>query len=271
MQIDWFTLIAQIVNFLILVALLKYLLYKPITRAMDKREESIASRLKDAEEKVEGAEREAESYRQKLKELEEQRDAMLAQAKEEAGTYRNKLIKEARNEVDEVKVQWNESIERERDEFLKELRQRASTRVYTAIRNALAALANEDLEQRITDVFIERIQKLDESQRKMVAASPQGPRQEVVISSTFPIAEAKRRQLTKVLKTQFADYGDLRFETSSDLICGLELRCDGCKVAWNLEDYLENLEESLSEVLEEEIETAEKENGEEEKEAEEAS
>ena len=35
---DWFTVIAQIINFLILVALLKRFLYGPIIRAMERRE-----------------------------------------------------------------------------------------------------------------------------------------------------------------------------------------------------------------------------------------
>ena len=65
MLINWFTVIAQIVNFLILVVLLKYLLYNRIVRAMDERESKIQSRLKEAEEKEEAAEREAESFRQK--------------------------------------------------------------------------------------------------------------------------------------------------------------------------------------------------------------
>ena len=271
MQIDWFTLIAQIVNFLILVVLLKYLLYKPITKAMDEREESIASRLKEAEEKIEGAQQEAESYHKKQKELEEQRDAMLAQAKEEAGAYRNELIHEARKDVDEVKAKWYESVEREKDGFLKELRRRASAQVYAAIRNALAALANEDLEQRITDVFIERIEKLDESQRKRVVASMQDSDRKAVVTSTFPIAEKKRQRVTKALQAQLVDDMDIHFETSSDLMCGLELKAGGCKVAWSLEDYLEDLEERLSEVLGEEIETAEEEDEEGEKEDEEAS
>ena len=48
MQIDWFTVVAQIVNFLTLVGLLKKFLYGPIIRAMDDRERRIASRLEEA-------------------------------------------------------------------------------------------------------------------------------------------------------------------------------------------------------------------------------
>jgi F-type H+-transporting ATPase subunit b len=72
--INWFTVIAQIVNFLILVVLLKYLLYNRIVRAMDAREGKIQSHLKEAEEKERAAEREEESLRQKNRDFDEQRE-----------------------------------------------------------------------------------------------------------------------------------------------------------------------------------------------------
>ena len=49
MEINWFTVIAQIVNFLILVWLLKRFLYKPVLKAIDDREQKVAAKLKDAE------------------------------------------------------------------------------------------------------------------------------------------------------------------------------------------------------------------------------
>ena len=45
MLIDWFTVGAQVVNFVILVWLMKHFLYKPILSAIDAREKRIASEL----------------------------------------------------------------------------------------------------------------------------------------------------------------------------------------------------------------------------------
>ena len=54
MQIDYFTIIAQIINFLILVFLLRHFLYRPVITAMDEREQKMVSRLKDAEQNDKG-------------------------------------------------------------------------------------------------------------------------------------------------------------------------------------------------------------------------
>ncbi|MFQ3186924.1 MAG: F-type H+-transporting ATPase subunit b, partial [Marinomonas primoryensis] len=51
MLIDWFTVIAQLINFLVLVWLLKRFLYRPILNAIDAREKRIADELADADEK----------------------------------------------------------------------------------------------------------------------------------------------------------------------------------------------------------------------------
>ena len=51
MKINWFTVIAQVINFLILVWLMKRYLYKPVLNAIDEREKKIAAQLADAEAK----------------------------------------------------------------------------------------------------------------------------------------------------------------------------------------------------------------------------
>jgi len=69
MQIDWITVVAQIVNFLVLVWLLQRFLYGPITRAMKNREKRIENRLTEARQERNEAEDEAEAYRQKQRQL----------------------------------------------------------------------------------------------------------------------------------------------------------------------------------------------------------
>ena len=106
MQIDWFTVIAQIINFLILVALLKRFLYGPIIRAMDDRERRIASRLEEANRREQEAQEEIAAYRARREELEDAREDALARAREEAEKTRHELITSARAEIREMQQQW---------------------------------------------------------------------------------------------------------------------------------------------------------------------
>ena len=90
MLIDWFTVAAQAVNFLILVWLLKRFLYKPVLAAIDEREKRIATQLQDAEKKKAEALKEQTDFLHKNEEFEQQRAALLLEATNAAKTERDK-------------------------------------------------------------------------------------------------------------------------------------------------------------------------------------
>ena len=79
MLIDWFTVVAQVVNFLILVWLLKRFLYKPILDAIDAREKRIAAELADADAKKAAAEKQRDEFQRKSAAFDEQRAALHEQ------------------------------------------------------------------------------------------------------------------------------------------------------------------------------------------------
>src|ERR1700689_1727878 len=98
MLIDWFTVGAQVLNFLILVWLLKHFLYKPILNAIDAREKRIAAELTDANAKRTEAEKERGDFQNKNKALDEQGSALLAKATAEAKAERERLLDQARKD-----------------------------------------------------------------------------------------------------------------------------------------------------------------------------
>jgi len=250
--INWFTVVAQIVNFLILVVLLKYLLYNRIIKAMDERERKIQLRLKEAEEKEQAAEREVESLREKNRDFDEQREKMLAQAKEEVDVRRRELTQEARQAVTNLRLVWQDAIQREKGSFLRDLRKMAATQVYTIARKAFEDLADAELGERMVDVFLVRIQKMKKKERETLAASIKEAGDEVFIRSAFEIPPKMRKKITRALHRHLTDEINPHYETASDLILGIELKTRGRKIAWNLRHYLDTMEENALRTLEQE-------------------
>ena len=80
MPIDWFTVVAQAINFLILVWLLKRFLYKPILHAIDEREKGIAAQLAEAEAKKAEAQKERDDFQHKNEAFDQERAALLKKA-----------------------------------------------------------------------------------------------------------------------------------------------------------------------------------------------
>jgi F-type H+-transporting ATPase subunit b len=248
--IDWFTVTAQVINFLVLVYLLKRFLYGPIIKAMDEREKKIALRLQEAQQKKADAEQEVALYQGKNRDLENRREALLSEIKEEVGARRKELMNETRNHVDAVRDKWYEVIEREKEAFLQDLRQRAGRQTCAIARQALKDLANIDLERHVILVFIERLRNLDKAELEAIKESFQKSGGRVDLRSAFEIPRELAGKVVEVLQDQVSDPVDLRLEISSDVICGIELKVLGRKIAWSLGDYLETLEEGLAGALE---------------------
>ena len=72
MLIDWFTVAAQALNFLVLVWLMKRFLYKPILHAIDEREKRIAAEMANADKKKAEAEKESDEFKHKNEEFDRQ-------------------------------------------------------------------------------------------------------------------------------------------------------------------------------------------------------
>ena len=81
MLIDWFTIGAQALNFLILVWLMRRFLYKPILHAIDDREQGIARELAEADKKKGDAEKEREQFQKKNEAFDREREEFMNQAK----------------------------------------------------------------------------------------------------------------------------------------------------------------------------------------------
>ena len=249
MLIDWFTVFAQILNFLVLVYLLKRFLYGRIIRAMDEREKTIALRLEEAQKKKDDAQQEMEGYIAKNKELDDRRQALLTGMKEEVEAHRKELLNEARKQVETVRATWYQALEQEKQTFLDDLRQRAGKHTCEIARRSLQDLSNVDLEHHIMRVFMERLRNLDgqEVQALKEAVSKSGGK--LKVRSAFEIPQELVQEIAGVLSVHVPE-PSLRFEASPEVLCGIELELHGRKIAWSLGDYLDTLEDRLLAALE---------------------
>ena len=253
MLIDWFTVVAQIVNFLVLVALLKHFLWGRLTRAIDEREARVAGELAKAEEKNKEAERQAEHLRLRSLEQDRTRDELLLQARKDAQEQRAKLVEEARNSVHEMERRWHEDLDRERRAFFAELRARTTTEVLAIIRRAVADLSSSDLQQATVQVFLYKLNSLDNAEVNKLGTKKQ------VVRSAMDLPLETRREVQAILQARLGACPELIFERDPTMSWGIELRGNGQKIGWTPDSYLDSLEENLKHTLEHQIEVVDRE------------
>jgi len=256
MHIDWFVFLAQIFNFLLLMYLLKRFLYGRIIKAMDDREAKITARFAEADELKTKAEEEALLYEKRNQSLNEKKETLLNEATLAAEAKRKELMEKVRVEVDAVKARWQDMLVREQDAFFYDLRQRAAKQLYATARKALSDLADADLEERIVEEFLRRVKDLDEEKSAQLRKAISGGGNRVTIQSAFGISAPWQTQIEEVLKKQITNGFTIRYLQEPDIVSGIEMRVNGHKIAWSLNEYLETLVESLTETLQKEAHAA---------------
>ncbi len=249
MSIHWFTFFAQMLNFLVLVWLLKRFLYGPIIQAMTERENKIAAKLNDADAAKLLAQQQGAAHEAKIQELEQTRGTLLAEAKVEVQKWHDEQIQLARTDVQKTRKEWFDGLIREQDAFVKELQQRTADHVYGATRKILSDLADAKLEEQATTVFLNRLGQMQDKAKQELSNALNESGHAVVIASAFLLpAEHRERILIDLQEKLDADV-QVKFECVPASICGIELKLPGHKLSWTVNEALEALEEDLTRML----------------------
>ncbi|MBF0315485.1 MAG: F0F1 ATP synthase subunit B [Oligoflexia bacterium] len=232
MLIDWFTVIAQACNFLILVWLMKHFLYQPILHAIDEREKKIATELTNAEQKKAEAQKESDEFKHKNEKFDQERAALLSKATEEAQAERKRLLEEAQSAAAALTLKRQETLKKDEANLHQSIVRRTQQEVFAIARKTLTDLAETSLEERMINVFIRRLHEA----RLALTSGP------MIVRTCFDLPSAQQAAIKDILGSEI----DTQFETIPDLISGIELTSNGQKVAWSISDYLTLLEKGVN-------------------------
>ena len=249
MLIDWFTVGAQVLNFIILVWLLKRFLYKPILQAVDAREKRIAAELAGADEKKAEALKKRDHFQHKNEEFDQERAELLRKATDEANAERERLLDDARKAADELGAKRRESLQKEADNLNQAIRGRTQQEIFAIARKALTELASTSLEERMVEVFTQRLRAMSGKVKEGLAKSFKSASDPALLRSAFDLSAEQHVAIENALKENISADMRVRFETTPNLISGVELTANGHKVAWSVADYLGSLEQGVGELL----------------------
>jgi F-type H+-transporting ATPase subunit b len=251
MPIDWFTVIAQAINFLILVWLLKRFLYKPILHAIDEREKGIAARLAEAEAKKAEAQQERDEFQHKHEAFDQERAALMKTTMDEAKAERQRLFDDARKDADSLRAKRQDLLRNEQRNLSQEIIRWTQKQVFAVSRKTLADLATASLEERMAEVFIRRLRELTGAAKEELAATLKASAQPARVRSAFDLPAAERKAIEGTIQETFGAETQVQFETAPELVGGIELSTNGKKVAWSIADYLATLEKGAGDLLRE--------------------
>ncbi len=248
MLVDWFTVLAQLLNFIILVWLMKRFLYQPILRAIDAREGRVAAQLTEASDKQSRAELALGELRRKSELFDRQRDELFHQAREEAERERRRLLEEARKDAEAFREKWQEQLGSDARQLSGALGRRIRTEAFATARQALADLATARLQDQVTALFSRRLREMPAPEKAQLKAAQKASSKPAVVRSAFDLTPEERASLGEAVQEALGAQAALTFESAPKLVLGIELVTGGLKVAWSLDDYLSSLEKAVDEL-----------------------
>jgi len=240
MSIDWLTVAAQIVNFLVLVWLLKRFLYRPILDGIDAREKEIAERMGEAAQIRAAAEAVEADYKAQVDLLRAGREGALEEARKAAEAERDALLAEARERLLREQAERAEQRAEEARRYRADLHRDGAKALLSLTRKALKDLADESLEARIVAHASGRLSAMADDLRKAAGESLQA-----VAMTHEPLPDAARERLSAELAKLIPGL-TVTFRSEPAQAPGLTLRLGGAQVEWTVDSYIDGLDALLA-------------------------
>ncbi|NCA98668.1 MAG: hypothetical protein EOM08_00035 [Clostridia bacterium] len=246
MLVDWFTILAQVANFLILVFLLKRFLFAPVLKAIDERENKIAHSIRSAEATMQDAEKTRDLYQEKLEDLERQKAERMQELAEQIELERQRRLAWVKSEAESESDRFRTARQTEADEFAQAFKHQLGRVVMQALERTLQDLSSQSLEQRMVERLAEKlVAHGTKDWRPPVPEGEGDPQVSIRVASTWSLLPQQRQVLESALESVWPGKGVIEYETDSSRICGLSLNWGGLQLDWSVEDYLVSLHECL--------------------------
>ncbi len=247
MKINWFTLIAQIINFLVLMWLLKRYLYKPILKAIDERENKIVAQLKDAEVKKAEAGKERDEFNKKNEVFDQEREALMQKAIAESNLEAQKLKEKARKEANALRVKLERGARKDQENRNREITEKIQHEVLDMAKMTLAELSSVSLEEQTVSTFLKKINTLTVKEKEKFISTLKSGNEHILVQSAFRLSGKQQTAVRQAITKLLGKESQFQFKNAAELISGIELSANGYKLSWSFSAYLKSLEKSITE------------------------
>ncbi len=153
------TLVAQVLNFLILVVILRLVAYKPVLKMLKAREEKIAKSIDAAEADEQKAKQLLEDYKKQLADARIQAQEIVDKANKRAQEEHDATIAETKREIEQLRKAAKEDIAREREIAVQQLRGEMVSLSMQAASKIVAVNMDDKANEKLVSDFINKLDK----------------------------------------------------------------------------------------------------------------
>jgi alternate F1F0 ATPase F0 subunit B len=246
MNINWFEIIVQIINFFILLFILQKLFYKPVIKAMEDRQQGIRDIRNEADKKKKEADTLIQKYESSIKTFEENKAEEMNKARKEADEKKESIIETYKKEAEAKRESYLNEVNEEKEFFLHELRSTLGKSSIIIASKILKTISEEELTEKIFDVFINKIKSLE---KEKLEEEIKLDGEKIILISSAPLSDDQKNRFSEAISEKL-DYSiEIGYEVDENLIMGFELNLESLTVHTNIENYLREAEDNIKKIL----------------------
>jgi F-type H+-transporting ATPase subunit b len=243
LELSWSTFLLEIINFLVLVWILKRFLYKPVLDVIARRRTGIENQLADAHRLHEEAEGLKAEYENRLAAWTQERRQLRDTLAQELDAERARQMEalQATLTGEREKAQVAES--RRHAEVLRGIEHQALQQGAQFASHILAQAAGPHLEARLLDLLLDGLASLSPDQITGLRSQWREPPETILITSAFPLPADRRQQLGEALRGITGFDVPVAHEQDPSLLAGLRVTIGYWVLHANLQDELKGFTE----------------------------
>ena len=239
MELSWTTFVLEVINFLVLVWLLRRFLYGPVKKAIAERRTAVEKTLQDAKSIKQEAEELKSQYQGRLQKWEEEKARQQEELRQEITVERTQQLKvlETSLAMERQKVQ----AQREREAAEERANEEKAAIKYGLEFTArlLIDLASPETEGRIVDLVTKKLSSERVEDSAVSGAQSGNHWTTILVRSAYSLDEPHRQTLAAALRSRFGAEPPITFEVDQRLIAGVEVAIGAFVLRANLRDELE--------------------------------
>jgi F-type H+-transporting ATPase subunit b len=242
-ELNWSTFILEIINFLVLVWILKRFLYKPVLEMIARRRASIDKTLADAKQLHDDAEKLQQQYEGRLADWDQERKQAREKLAEELHADRARKLEELKATLKQERERAAVAEKRRLADERLEMEDTALAHGAQLATQLLKQAAGPEVESKLVELAIDELSKLSKDRLADLRGSFGQVSEGITITSAYPIPENQQQRLQKAVNTVAGKDTPLRFEQDSKLLAGVRINIGAWQLAANLRDELKGFAE----------------------------
>jgi F-type H+-transporting ATPase subunit b len=243
LELNWSTFVLEILNFLVLVWILKRFFYQPVLNVIARRRAGIEKTLADAKTLHDDAEDLQARYRDRLADWEKERQQARERLEREIEEKRIQSLAELQSELEQQREKARVADARRQADATRKAEQAALNQAARFASRLLGQTAGPELEAKLLEMVIDELPQISAEQIGTLRNSWEQTSEPISVASAFPLSDAQRQRLQEALRAATGKDLPLHCEQDAELLAGVRITLGAWILSANLQDELRSFAE----------------------------